>query len=330
VFWYIESPISLAFLKRYPSPEDARGLGEQRLAAWLKRQGYEGRKPAGELLAQLRAAPVGRAGELETRARRQNVLALVSALETIVARVTELTYEIRTALNEHPDGATFRSLFVDPHSFMTAATMLAEIGDQRERYPTYRALAADGGMAPVAVESGKFKRARFRWACDHRLRETLNTLADSSRRHNPWAGRYLPARQSPRRDPSARRAHPRPGLVPGDLARLARPRHLRPRPTHRTTATDRHNRLTMTVSRGYHPTSPPPSDGRAPPSPQAARRAERAALDGQPADATPTPTLDTGSLEGEARHAADERVDTPPMIEQEQCRPRCLASQLQM
>jgi transposase len=187
VFCYVESPISLAFLKRYPSPDDARGLGEQRLAAWLRRQGYEGRKPARDLLAKLRSGASGRAGELETRARRQNVLALVSALEQIVARITELTHEIRQALTEHPDGATFRSLFIDPHSFMTAATMLAEIGDQRERYPTYRALAADGGQAPVAVESGKSKRARFRWACDHRLREALNTLADSSRRHNPWA-----------------------------------------------------------------------------------------------------------------------------------------------
>jgi hypothetical protein len=37
--------------------------------------------------------------------------------------------------------------------------MLAEIGDCRERYPSYRALAADAGQAPVAVESGKSKQA---------------------------------------------------------------------------------------------------------------------------------------------------------------------------
>ena len=35
--------------------------------------------------------------------------------------------------------------------------MLAEIGDCRERYPSYRALAADAGQAPVAVKSGKAK-----------------------------------------------------------------------------------------------------------------------------------------------------------------------------
>jgi transposase len=65
--------------------------------------------------------------------------------------------------------------------------MLAEIGDCRARYPNYRTLAADGGQAPVAVESGKAKHAQSRWACDHRLRDAFDTLADSSRRHNPWA-----------------------------------------------------------------------------------------------------------------------------------------------
>jgi hypothetical protein len=65
--------------------------------------------------------------------------------------------------------------------------MLSEMGDCRERYPSYRALAADGGQAPVASESGKSKRAQFRWGCDHRLRQAFNVLCDSSRHHNPWA-----------------------------------------------------------------------------------------------------------------------------------------------
>jgi hypothetical protein len=68
-------------------------------------------------------------------ARRQIVLALVSALEPIVAGISELTIEIRHAVEAHPDGKTFRSLFVDENSWLCAATMLAEIGDCRERYP---------------------------------------------------------------------------------------------------------------------------------------------------------------------------------------------------
>ena len=187
VFWSVDTKIALAFLRRYPTPLDARGLGEQRLAAFLKRHGYTGRKPARELLARLREGAEGRAAELETQARRQIVLALVSALEPVVKRISELTIEIRHALEAHPDGDTFRSLFIAKDSWLCAASMLAEIGDCRQRYPTYRALAADAGQCPVAVESGKSKHAQFRWACDHRLRQAFCTLADSSRRHSPWA-----------------------------------------------------------------------------------------------------------------------------------------------
>jgi transposase len=187
VFAEIDSPIALAFLRRYPSPTDARGLGEQRLARFLARHHYCGRRTARELLGRLRGAACGRADQLETEARRQIVLALVSALEPIVERIAELTSEIRGALTDHTDGATFRSLFIDPKSAITAATMLSELGDCRDRYPTISALAADGGQSPVAIESGKLKRARFRWACDHRLRAAIATMADTSRHHNPWA-----------------------------------------------------------------------------------------------------------------------------------------------
>ena len=76
LFSDLDSPISLAFLARYPSPADARGLGEKRLAAFLKAHHYSNRKTAGQLLERLRSAPAGRAGELETRRRRSVVLRL--------------------------------------------------------------------------------------------------------------------------------------------------------------------------------------------------------------------------------------------------------------
>jgi transposase len=187
VFADVDSPIALAFLRRYPSPADAVGLGEQRMARFLARHHYCGRKPPRELLDRLRGAAHGRAAQLESEARRGIVLALVAALEPIGRQISELTSEIRASLADHVDGPTFRSLFIDPKSTVSAAIMLAEIGDCRDRYPTKTTLAADGGQAPVAVESGKSKRARFRWACDHRLRAAICTLADTSRHHNPWA-----------------------------------------------------------------------------------------------------------------------------------------------
>ena len=118
-----------------------------------------GRRPAAELLERLRSAPEGRAGALESEARRGAVLGLVAALKPIVAQIAELTSQIAGAVRAHPDGQVFLPLFKDPKSAITAARLVAEIGDDRARYPSGEALAADAGMAPVARESGKRKVA---------------------------------------------------------------------------------------------------------------------------------------------------------------------------
>jgi transposase len=187
IFAEVDSQISLAFLERYPSPEDARGLGARRLGAFLARHAYCGRKRPEELLDRLRAAPRGRAGEQEVEARRGIVLSLVALLRPLVEQIRLLTSQIAEAVRAHPDGQIFLSLFRDPRSVVTAGRMLAEIGDCRERYPDAAALAADAGMCPVPIESGRSRHASFRWACDKRLRDAVGCLADASRKHNPWA-----------------------------------------------------------------------------------------------------------------------------------------------
>lgn len=187
IFAEIDSPIALAFLERYPAPADAGGLGERRLGGFLARQAYSGRRSPAELLERLRAAPAGRVGELEVEARRAIVLGLVRALGPLVDEIRLLTSQIAGALGAHPDGEVFRSLFRDPKSVVTAASLLAEIGDERGRYLSAGALAAQAGVCPVAIESGRLRAAGFRWACDKRLRAGLCVLADASRHHNPWA-----------------------------------------------------------------------------------------------------------------------------------------------
>jgi hypothetical protein len=107
----LNSRISLAFLERYPSPTDARGLGEARLAAFLARERYSGRQQPAQLLSKLRRAPEGRVGELELSTRRQLVLTLVATTRTLNAQIKELERQLATAIREHPDGDIFRSLF---------------------------------------------------------------------------------------------------------------------------------------------------------------------------------------------------------------------------
>jgi transposase len=188
VFSGLDSPISLAFLERYPSPTDAHRLGPRRMQAFLDRHHYCGRKSADELLDRLRTAPAGRAGELEAEARRAVVLGFVAALRPLVEQIRHLEAQIAGALRAHPDGHIFRSFFRDPKSAITPARLLAEIGDCRTRYPTAASLAADAGMTPVTIQSGKRRSATFRYGCDARLRNAMATMADSTRHWHPWAG----------------------------------------------------------------------------------------------------------------------------------------------
>jgi transposase len=284
IFADLDSPIALQFLSRYPSPVDARGLGEKRLAQWLARHHYCGRKPASVLLERLRQAPSGRAGELEADARRGIVLALVAALRPIVEQIRLLTSEIAHAVRTHPDGAIFLSLFKDPKSVVCAATLLAEIGDSRARYPTAEHLAADAGMSPVAVESGRRKVACFRRGCDHRLRDATNTLADATRHWHPWAAdRYATAIGRGHDHPRAIRTLGRAWCrvlwrcwqdgVPYDPAR------------HR--GLQQHITVTIPTTSGPRPdlAATQRMAGAAVTKP-AARRAEREALDGKPPSAT--------------------------------------------
>jgi Transposase/Transposase IS116/IS110/IS902 family len=187
LFADLASPIALSFLERYPSPDDARTLTANRMRRFLSAHAYTGRQDPSVLVDRLRTAPLGHAGDAERLARRGIVLGLVATLRALVTQISQLTRQIAATLDAHNDGSIFQSFFRDPKSRICAATLLAEIGDCRDRYPTAESLAADAGMSPVAVESGKKKTASFRRACDKRLRKAISTLADATRHYHPWA-----------------------------------------------------------------------------------------------------------------------------------------------
>jgi transposase len=187
VFADIESPIALAFLTRYPTPESAAHLGERRMAAFLTKHGYSGRRPAAELLARLRAAPAGLAGTAEVEARRDAVLALVGVLGALNTAIKDLDRSVVAHLGEHPDAEIFTSL---PRSGrISAAQVLAEWGDCRQAYDGPEAVAALAGATPVTRQSGKHTSVSFRWACNKRFRQAITLVADNSRHASPWAAK---------------------------------------------------------------------------------------------------------------------------------------------
>ena len=185
VFADIDSPIALAFVQRYPTPEAAARLGEKRMKAFLASHAYCGRRSPAELLARLRAAPTGLADEAESEAKGEMVRALAAVLERLVGEIARLTARIEHAVAELPDGQIVMSF---PRAGrICAAGILAELGDVRERFPTADQLAAEAGASPVTHASGKSRGVVFRWACNHRLRAAITCFADNSRHASPWA-----------------------------------------------------------------------------------------------------------------------------------------------
>lgn len=185
IFADVDSPIALHFLDTFPTPDSAAHLGPGRLERFLQRHAYCGRRPAADLLARLRAAPVGLAGDRERETKGQLVRALVAALWPLVTHIRELDGLLAALLAQHPDGALLQSF---PRTgTVNAGQILAELGDDRRRFATFDQLAAEAGIAPVTRASGKHRAVLCRFACNKALRRALTTWADNTRHADPWA-----------------------------------------------------------------------------------------------------------------------------------------------
>lgn len=185
IFADIDSPIALAFVQRYPTPQCTSRLGEKRLGSFLAQHGYCGRRPAGELLERLRSAAGGKCDELEAEAKGEIVRMLAHVLERLVQQIVLITSRIEHEIQAIDDGRLIMSF---PRAGrICAAQILVELGDVRERFPSDDALAAEAGVAPLTYESGKHRAVAFRWACNHRLRRAITCFADNSRHESPWA-----------------------------------------------------------------------------------------------------------------------------------------------
>jgi len=184
LFRDIDSAITLAFLRRFPSQDKADWLSATRLANWLGSVGYNHQANTPRLWAHLRDAPRGTTGP-EAAARAQITLTLVAALSALQNQIRALEDQIADQLAHHPDAAIFTSL---PRSgTVRAARLLAEIGDARGRFPTPEALVCLAGAAPSTKQSGKVKVVTFRWAADRQLRGAVIDFAGDSHHANAWA-----------------------------------------------------------------------------------------------------------------------------------------------
>jgi len=184
LFSRLDRKVALSFARDYPTPARAAQVGERRMARFLARNGYTGRVApavlAERLHANLLAAAPGTVAGKSFAARHHADL-----LEQLTRTREAYDERIARLLAEHPDGELFRSLpGVGP---VLAAILLAEIGEDRARFPEAALLLAEAGLAPVTRQSGKTRRVRFRRAASHRLRQAFTWWAFNSLTESPWA-----------------------------------------------------------------------------------------------------------------------------------------------
>jgi transposase len=201
IFGRLDSEIALVFLERYPSPESTARLGEARLAAFLRRHSYCGRRSASELLARLRQAPRP-VHALDPDIVSELVRAQARLVRTLLASIAELDRAIAATLDQHRKAQLLRPL---PRvGTISLGQLVAEVGPLLDRAAGADEAAALCGAVPVTKRSGQHRAVCFRHASNTKARKALTLWADNSRRASPWAERiYRNARARGCRHPHA-------------------------------------------------------------------------------------------------------------------------------
>jgi transposase len=188
LFCQLQQPSTLIFLQTYPTPEQAQVASFEAIEAILRQAKHPTAAKAAARILEVLRQPQLRADEVTVRAKSRLMLSLVRQLQVVVQDITAYEKEIHTLFLTHSDYAIFESL---PRAGKRLAPrLLAEWGDDRERYENAQAVQALAGTAPVAFQSGKYAKAHKRYACVKPLRYALYMYAWQTTLTESWALDY--------------------------------------------------------------------------------------------------------------------------------------------
>lgn len=188
LFGKLQQPSTLAFLSTYPTLQAARSASVEDLTTLLKHYRYPGAGKKAEELVRLLHQPCLQASEVLTRAKSRLMLALVAQLEPLLTQIEDYDQEIERLFLSHADSEIFLSL--PGAGARLAPRLLAETGDDRDRYLGASSWQALAGTSPVLYQSGAYQKAHRRLGCIKPWRNALFQFADRSRRWETWAGEY--------------------------------------------------------------------------------------------------------------------------------------------
>lgn len=184
----LDAADALELLAKAPTPARAARLTTAQITGALKRARRKNivDKTAG-IQAALRSEQLGQP-EVVTAAYAASVQALIAVLTVLNTQVSTLQGQVETHFGRHPAAEIVLSLpGLGP---ILGARVLAEFGDDPDRYTTAKARKNYAGTSPITRASGKKKVALARFVHNDRLVDALMTQAFSALTRSPGARAY--------------------------------------------------------------------------------------------------------------------------------------------
>lgn len=177
---------ALAVLSKAPTPALGRGLSTAQIASALRRGGRQRNidKRAAAIREALRAEQLA-APPLTVDAYGDATRALVGVIVVLTAQIAVLESALADRFEQHPDAKILHSLA--GLGIILGARVLAEFGDDPNRYAHAKARKNYAGSSPITRQSGNRKAVLARFIRNRRLADALTLWAFSSLTSSPGA-----------------------------------------------------------------------------------------------------------------------------------------------
>jgi len=185
LFCKLDQHLTLAFLRTFPTVEDAKKASLQKLCKFLSKNHYPGVAEKANEIHQKLKEPQFQVEPYIANAKSQFMLTLVNQLQLLLPQIESFKKKIEQLLTQHPDREIFNSL--PGAGVILSAKMISEFGDNRQRYKNVSSVQAEAGTAPVTESSGNTKFVHFRKGCRKSFRNTLHQFAVCSIKESSWA-----------------------------------------------------------------------------------------------------------------------------------------------
>jgi transposase len=181
-------PFTWAFIEAFPTPTALAAAGKRKWENFLHTHKLYRPQTYLKRLRLFAQAKDFCGSPAMTNAKSMLAVAVAGQLRVLQRHLDKFRERIQKLFAQHPDHDVFGSL--PGAAGKLAPRLLAEIGDDRERFDSPEALQCHTGTAPVSYQSGQLKKVRFRRACHKVLRHTVHLWSNLSRRTCPWADAY--------------------------------------------------------------------------------------------------------------------------------------------